>query len=119
MKNSIKIVITLMLIVSVVGCAYTDGTNELFKYEGTVLSKSNTSFLFTEGYVEIEQELSLDEAFNKYGRDKVIRFILSEEKIEELNVGDKVIVQTNGDFEDSEPRTGNAENIKIVEKRNN
>ena len=115
MKSWIKIVITLMVIVTVVGCSSSDRTKELVEYEGTVLSKSNTSFLVTEGYVEIDQELSLDEAYRMFGRGKVIRFIISEEKIVDLNVGDKVIVQFTGDFEDSEPRTGSAENVEIVE----
>ena len=105
MKSCIRSVITLLLTVTVVGCSYPGGTKELFEYEGTVLSKSNTSFLVTEGYLEIEQELSLDEAYKQYGRGKVIRFIINEEKMVDVNIGDKVIVQFTGDFEDSEPRT--------------
>lgn len=106
----------LLLIVSILGCTSTGDTyDKLFEYEGTVLNKSNKSFLFVEEFVEIDQELSLEEAFIEYGRDKVIKFIVSKEAIGEFNVGNKVIVRSNGNFEDIEPRTGFTDDIKIIE----
>ena len=116
MRKSICFVIGLLVIVLMIGCVSSGGTEELYEYEGTVLNKSNTSFLFVEEYVEIEQELSIEEAFTEYGRDRVYMFTsISEDKIEKIHVGNKVIVYSTGHFDDKEPSTGRAESVEIVE----
>lgn len=99
------------------GCSGSEKLEELdgtIKLKGTVINKSDTTFLFMEEFVELNEALTVDEAYEKY-ESTFYLFSFQKDNLAGIRVGDKVVVWAPDEFLDAEPRSGTAERVEVLE----
>ncbi|MDQ0350942.1 hypothetical protein J2R98_000745 [Alkalibacillus filiformis] len=108
-----------ILVFALLGCSGSEKLEKLdetVKLEGTVIGgESDSSFLFVEEFVEVNQGLTVEEAYEKYDSALLYSFSFEKDKLAEFKIGDKVIVWAPDEFYDTEPQGGTAEKVEIVE----
>lgn len=103
-----------MMLFFLVACTNNNEEEEMIVFDGTIIDIEGSSFIMVKENFDINEKLTLDEAFEKFGRDEVLQFSIENKELEKLNIGDQVEVYSNGNFNDLEPPRASAEKVELI-----